>query len=159
MLQSSASRDLKETYARFNIPVSLRSTHSKARDKFYSQEIRNATWRVRGDSDYLRRLIVLVPYSLLFNWVADRVSQRSIIADASSDFCFSPPPPPVSLHQTRLVARKEMSTCSTCNFVITARGYLPYICKGVAKILREKVYSAIKFDCTPWNASMMDGSV
>lgn len=54
--------------------------------------------------------------------------------------------PPVSLHQTRLVARKEMSTCSTCSFVITARGYLPYI-RGVAKILREKV--AITIHTTP----------
>lgn len=54
--------------------------------------------------------------------------------------------PPVSLHQARLVARKEMSTCSTCSFVITARGYLPYI-RGVAKILREKV--AITIHTTP----------
>lgn len=39
-----------------------------------------------------------------------------------------------------------MSTCSTCSFVITARGYLPYI-RGVAKILREKV--AITIHTTP----------
>lgn len=58
----------------------------------------------------------------------------------------TPSSPPVSLHQTRLVARKEMSTCSTCSFVITARGYLPHI-RGVAKILREKV--AITIHTTP----------